>query len=66
MKNIEIFEAISGLLLADLYQYFPLKMKVQPNEYALRLDDGHWSECLVGEKYIRNRSPAAMTKPTIE
>lgn len=37
MKNIEIFEAISGLLLADLYQYFPLKMKVQPNEYALRL-----------------------------
>ncbi|MEW8660753.1 MAG: hypothetical protein AB2603_20770 [Candidatus Thiodiazotropha endolucinida] len=66
MKNIEIFEAISGLLLADLYQYFPLKMKVQPSEYALRLDDEHWSESLVGEKYIRNRSPAAMTKPTIE
>lgn len=66
MKNIEIFEAISGLLLADLYQYFPIKMKIQPDEYALRLDDEHWSECLMGEKYMRNSSPAAMTKPTIE
>ncbi|MBT3042967.1 MAG: hypothetical protein KME67_08925 [Candidatus Thiodiazotropha sp. (ex Codakia orbicularis)] len=66
MKNIEIFEAISGLLLADLYQHFPIKMKVQPAEYSMRLEDEHWSECVVGEKYVRHHSPAAIVEPAIE
>ena len=73
MKNIEIFEAISGLLLADLYEHFPLRIKIHPSDLAMRLDDGKWEESQepITEDgnvttYIRHKSPAGLAKPTIE
>ncbi len=75
MRNIEIFEAISALLLADLYEHFPLKINVHPSSLAMKLDDCLWDEStepvpgygdIQIEKVIRHKSPVALAKPTIE
>ena len=71
MKNIEIFKAISGLVYAKLYDNFPLKIKLSPSSLAVELDDEFWSESQTSitesvSEYNRNRSPAAIAKPTIE
>lgn len=71
MNNIDIFKAISALAFAKIYDQFPLKTKLSPNALAISLDDEFWNE---SEKQIsnnlyehqRNRSPAAIAKPTIE
>lgn len=71
MNNIEIFKSISGLVLAKCYDNFPLKIKLSPNELALSLGDEYWDESLRkisdnAHDYVRNRSPAAIAKPTVE
>lgn len=73
MKNIEIFEALSGLLLAELYEYFPLPKAVAPTELALKLGDDYWDEAEqpleeTGQinAYIRHKSPVGLAEPTID
>lgn len=71
MNNIDIFKAISALVLAHCYDSFPLKVKVSPAELAVSLGDEFWDESQkpISEnfsEYVRNRSPAALAKPTIE
>ncbi|WP_147336830.1 hypothetical protein [Pseudomonas abyssi] len=73
MKNIEIFEAISGLLFAELYEYFPLPKNIDPTHYALELGDDYWDEAEqpleeTGQikGYVRHKSPAGLAKPTVE
>ena len=73
MKNIEIFHALSGLVLADLYEQFPLKVNVRPGDLAIRLDDELWEDSLLPDEnqpnvstYIRRYSPAALARPTVE
>lgn len=73
MKNIEIFHALSGLLLADLYEHFPLKINVRAADLAIRLDDEFWDSSQLPDEnlpncstYIRHHSPAGLAKPTIE
>jgi hypothetical protein len=73
MKNIEIFKSLSGLVMAELYDAFPLPITLKPSELALKLDDALWSDSLTPDpqqphinNYNRRRSPAALSKPTIE
>lgn len=71
MNNIEIFKEISGLVFAEAYGNFPLKISICPSELALKLGDEFWQESQqeISEndfQYVRNRSPAALAKPTIE
>lgn len=73
MKNIEIFHALTGLLLADLYEQFPLKVDVRTTDLALRLDDGLWKDSLLTDEndpnvstYIRHHSPIGLARPTVE
>jgi len=73
MKNIEIFEAISGLLFADLYEQFPLPSDIDPSELALRLGDDYWNESLQpldedgrDNAYIRHKSPSGLARPTVD
>ena len=73
MKNIEIFKSLSGLVMAELYDAFPLPITLKPSELALKLDDSLWSDSLTSDpqqphinNYNRRRSPAALSKPTIE
>lgn len=42
MNNIDIFKAISALVLAHCYDSFPLKVKVSPKELAVSLGDEFW------------------------
>lgn len=71
MNNIDIFKAISALVLAHCYDSFPLKVKVSPEDLAVSLGDEFWNESQkpISEnvsEYVRNRSPAGLAKPTIE
>jgi hypothetical protein len=73
MRNIEIFKAMSALVLADLYANFPLKKKVDASELALRLDDELWDQSQKQDEYnstvshyIREFSPAAIVAPTVQ
>ncbi|MFN4042667.1 hypothetical protein [Limnobacter sp.] len=73
MRNIEIFKAISALVMADLYAHFPLKQDISPSELALNLGDELWDKSLKQDSghpnvYERQRqfSPAALARPTIE
>lgn len=71
MNNIEIFKSISGLVLANCYDNFPLKIKLSPSELALLLGDEYWDESLntISDNvsdYVRKRSPAAIARPTVE
>ena len=72
MKNIEIFEALSGLLFAELYEYFPLPKTIDPTGLAQELGDDYWDEVEqpleeTGQinAYVRHRSPPALAEPTI-
>ena len=73
MKNIEIFEALSGLLFAELYEYFPLPKAIDPTRLALQLGDDYWDEAEqpleeTGQinEYVCYKSPAGLAKPSIE
>ena len=71
MNNIDIFKAISGLVFAKIYDSFPLKIDLSPSELAISLGDEFWDESKkpIAEnhsKYVRNRSPVGLAKPTIE
>ncbi|MFG1495386.1 hypothetical protein ABMA57_02055 [Saccharospirillum sp. HFRX-1] len=72
MKNIEIFEALSGLLFAELYEYFPLPKTIDPKLLALELGNEYWDEAErpledTGQinAYIRHKSPAGLAEPTV-
>ena len=71
MNNIDIFKAISGLVFAQAYESFPLKIDLSPSEIAISLSDEFWDESQrqIAEnqfEYVRNRSPIGLAKPTIE
>jgi hypothetical protein len=73
VRNIEIFEACSALLMAELYEHFPLRIDIQPSTLALMLGDDLWDESLAQiegttNQFNRNRhkSPVGLSKPTIE
>lgn len=71
MTNIEIFRALSGLVFATAYNSFPLKISISPSELALQLGDEYWEESpkQISKnefKYVRERSPAGLAKPTIQ
>jgi hypothetical protein len=73
VNNIDIFKAISALAFAQLYDSFPVKVVITPSELAVRLGDEFWEESQEPDtdnvsvsKYVRNRSPAGIARPTIE
>ena len=71
MNNIDIFKAISALVLAHCYDSFPMKVRLSPGQLALSLGEEFWdeSERPISDnvtEYVRNRSPATIAKPTIE
>ncbi|KFI09466.1 hypothetical protein F0223_25330 [Vibrio coralliilyticus] len=71
MRNIEIFEAYSGHLLARLYEHFPLRININAYDIAFDLDDDLWSQSQEEQnngthKYNRHKSPIGLSKATIE
>ncbi|GFD91075.1 hypothetical protein KUL152_33010 [Tenacibaculum sp. KUL152] len=73
MRNIEIFEALSALLFAKLYEQFPLRVDVNAYDIALSLGDELWDESSTPitegsdiKTINRNKSPAGLSKPTIQ
>ncbi len=59
------------MVYAKLYENFPLKINLSPSSLATELDDALWSESRTqienGVTIInRNKSPVAISKPTIE
>lgn len=72
MRNIEIFKAVSALVMADLYASFPLSKNIKSGALALGLNDELWDKSQVSDErqphvsnYIREHSPAAISAPTI-
>ncbi|WP_423840410.1 hypothetical protein ONE56_06030 [Vibrio mytili] len=73
MRNIDIFESYSALLLAHLYEHFPLRVNINAYELAMEIDEELWSESKKPlehapfiQKYIRHKSPVGLAKPTIQ
>jgi hypothetical protein len=74
VRNIEIFESYSALILAMLYERFPLKYDIDCVELIALIEDELWDEVLphqtVGDGEIKvrehHKSPVAIAKPTLE
>ncbi len=73
MRNIDIFEAYSALLLAHLYEHFPLRVNVNAYELAMKIDETLWDESKTPlehapfiQKYNQHKSPVGLAKPTIQ
>ncbi|VWX35564.1 conserved hypothetical protein [Limnobacter sp. 130] len=73
MKNIEIYEELSALTMAKLYDQFPRSVDIDPMALAILLPDDLWSESTEmvdgnpnHHQYIRGKSPAGLAVPTIK
>lgn len=73
MKNIEVYEELSALTMAKLYDQFPRSVDVDPMALAVLLPDDLWSESteMIDDnpshlQYIRGKSPAGLAVPTIK
>lgn len=73
MTNIDIFKSISGLVMAELYDAFPIPINISATNLACKLGDEYWGHSTVSDPeqphiqiYNRRRSPAAIAAPTIE
>jgi DNA-binding protein YbaB len=73
MTNIDIFKSLSGLIMAELYDSFPIPIKVRAIDFAQKLDDEYWNDSTTPDPdhqhidlYNPRRSPAAIAAPTIE
>lgn len=73
MKNIEIFKALTSVILAELYSSFPLPKSIKKSEIALQLHDEYWEQAYKQDPNNENvydlvnyNSPYALSGPTIE